>query len=629
MANIFHVERTDNKITLGTTDTTINIASHTASQLLGLDASKNLESTSSPTLTGLTITESGANDATFAFNTANHGLNIYLDESSTNDELKIAGQTASKNTTFSIEALDGENAVLYLLSGNNFGYINYESTDRLIIANNTQDKDILLQINDGGATKTITWDADVDKLKHSAGTFDFDNDHFTTTGNLTAGNYTAANLLTACANNAGALDFSAASKTLTVEDNATVSQDYSSDASPQFTGIELGHASDTTLTRVSAGVVAIEGTNVAMVGGAHHDGFSDFVANEHIDHTSVTLTAGTGLTGGGDISANRTFAVDGLLEDLDTLGANSADSEFLVGTGAGALAWENAATARTSLGLVIGTDVLAEQTIGIADDNLLEVDDADATDNDYAKFTANGLEGRNYTEVLSDLGETTRTINLLQSDNTAAKQAKIDAVGKYIPSGITITFQFEIGGTHTETDTLNFKGFFGGGLIFIQGNTAEADATILHTTQDTIIDVTAQTTIKAIWVQLNFVQIYIRNLRIDIPDSAGSWGMFVQGNAAYTQVRYSYILGAGTTNATRGIEFEYDGGGLISKNYVSNMQYGIVSTMSQIVSSGNDETGTDPLYGLWAKAGGIICKSGTQPTGSTADELVDAGGLIV
>lgn len=58
----------------------------------------------------------------------------------------------------------------------------------------------------------------------------------------------------------------------------------------------------------------------------------------------------------------------------------------------------------TELSLVIGTDVLAEQTIGIADDNLLEVDDADAADDDYAKFTANGLEGRSATEVVSDLG---------------------------------------------------------------------------------------------------------------------------------------------------------------------------------------------------------------------------------
>jgi len=44
MANIFHIERTDNKITLGATGTTIYIRSHTASKILALDASKNLES---------------------------------------------------------------------------------------------------------------------------------------------------------------------------------------------------------------------------------------------------------------------------------------------------------------------------------------------------------------------------------------------------------------------------------------------------------------------------------------------------------------------------------------------------------------------------------------------------------
>lgn len=58
-------------------------------------------------------------------------------------------------------------------------------------------------------------------------------------GALTATNYIAANLLTACASNAGELNFSAASKTLTVEDNSTVSQDYSSDASPTFAGLTL------------------------------------------------------------------------------------------------------------------------------------------------------------------------------------------------------------------------------------------------------------------------------------------------------------------------------------------------------------------------------------------------------
>ena len=37
--------------------------------------------------------------------------------------------------------------------------------------------------------------------------------------------------------------------------------------SPQFTGIELGHASDTTLTRASAGVLAVEGVNVLLAVG--------------------------------------------------------------------------------------------------------------------------------------------------------------------------------------------------------------------------------------------------------------------------------------------------------------------------------------------------------------------------
>lgn len=49
---------------------------------------------------------------------------------------------------------------------------------------------------------------------------------------------------------------------------------------------------------------------IVYAGGAYHDGLSDFVANEHIDHTSVTLTAGSGLAGSGDISANRTFDLD-------------------------------------------------------------------------------------------------------------------------------------------------------------------------------------------------------------------------------------------------------------------------------------------------------------------------------
>lgn len=52
-----------------------------------------------------------------------------------------------------------------------------------------------------------------------------------------------------------------------------------------------------------------------------HADLSGYVANEHIDHTSVTITTGVGLSGGGDISANRTFDLDILGLTTDTIAA--------------------------------------------------------------------------------------------------------------------------------------------------------------------------------------------------------------------------------------------------------------------------------------------------------------------
>lgn len=42
-------------------------------------------------------------------------------------------------------------------------------------------------------------------------------------------------------------------------------------------------------------------------------------------------------------------------------------------------------------------------TIGIADDNIVEMDDADAAVDDYCKLTVNGIVGRSYSEVKTDL----------------------------------------------------------------------------------------------------------------------------------------------------------------------------------------------------------------------------------
>ena len=57
-----------------------------------------------------------------------------------------------------------------------------------------------------------------------------------------------------------------------------------------------------------------------------HDNLSGFVANEHIDHTTVSVTAGTGLTGGGTIASTRTLNViggDGITANANDIAVDS------------------------------------------------------------------------------------------------------------------------------------------------------------------------------------------------------------------------------------------------------------------------------------------------------------------
>ncbi|MCK5602316.1 hypothetical protein KAR91_10615 [Candidatus Pacearchaeota archaeon] len=58
-------------------------------------------------------------------------------------------------------------------------------------------------------------------------------------------------------------------------------------------------------------------TSTAYASFVDHNVLVNYVANQHIDHTSVTFSAGNGLSGGGDISANRSFTLD--LDELTSI----------------------------------------------------------------------------------------------------------------------------------------------------------------------------------------------------------------------------------------------------------------------------------------------------------------------
>lgn len=64
------------------------------------------------------------------------------------------------------------------------------------------------------------------------------------------------------------------------------------------------------------------------VAAINHDALLNFVANEHIDHSTVSITAGTGLSGGGTIAATRTLNLD--VAGLTNFSGATASSDSII-----------------------------------------------------------------------------------------------------------------------------------------------------------------------------------------------------------------------------------------------------------------------------------------------------------
>ena len=208
--------------------------------------------------------------------------------------------------------------------------------------------------------------------------------------------------------------------------------------SPQFTGIELGHANDTTIARASAGQITVEGTAVVLAGGANHDGFSDFVANEHIDHSGVSISAGSGLTGGGTIAANRTLTVgagNGITVNTNDVAVTAAQTTI---------------TSVLNASLVVGRD--AHNQIQFSTDN--EIHFKTNNETPVIKMKASGeIEATKFDGALEGNADTAtalataRAINGVNFDGTG--DITVTAAGSTLSDTVTVAK----GGTGATTLT--------------------------------------------------------------------------------------------------------------------------------------------------------------------------------
>jgi len=211
------------------------------------------------------------------------------------------------------------------------------------------------------------------------------------------------------------------------------------DGSPDVRGVTKIKVSNTTLTDDGNGEVTLQ-----TGGGGGGGGMTSWTlrgnsgSNQTIsDADNVTFSGGGGLTTVASAVDTLTVQTTGVLEDLNTLGAPTADGEFIVATGAGAFAYETGVTVRNSLGL---------GTMATQDANAVAITGG----------SISGVSGLGAT--LS--GSTNNTISTVTGANALQGEANLTFDGTLL----TVTGNLSVGVDPTST-----VGFYGATPVIQQG----------------------------------------------------------------------------------------------------------------------------------------------------------------
>ena len=380
-----------------------------------------------------------------------------------------------------------------------------------------------------------------------------------------------------------------------------------------------------------------------------HDNTNGFVANEHIDHTSVSLIAGKGLSGGGTIAADRTIDID----SANVRGMFSGGTGITYNSGTGAITTTDGDIVHDNLSGFVANEHIDHSGVSI--------------------IAGNGLSGGGTIASSRTINIDSANIDVMIDSNLAGSSVLINGNGS--TGGITLSdglidirtgtgavskikFYCETNNAHFQTLQAQPHSAGSSGVIVLPVDSGTLALTSQIPTLGTDFVDSAQTNIlidardthdsAAVKGQIDSaVPALIDSSYVQARQAAGS-GITIQeeGSSLSTLGTTLNFVGstvtASGTGATKTITISGSGGGgldsalttqLIDSSYVSNRALGglgqneflYTATNNQTTFSGNDKKGNSLAYTadrIFVHLNGVLLNDSDDYTASNGTSVV-------
>jgi hypothetical protein len=233
---------------------------------------------------------------------------------------------------------------------------------------------------------------------------------------------------------------------------------------------------------------------------------------------------------------------------------------------------------------------------------------------DTLNYTAAQIDSR-----LTSTGLTAdTTLNFTTSMSATEIMAEINGIPKNL-GAYTLTLQWA-DGNYSFAEKILIEGYYNG----IIENVGNASDNSNSTTKSVNIDFSHSG--FGFHFFNCFALINTRYMKISFTSGIG----YLVEKSYYTYVDYCYIVGDDNTTTT-GIQLATSNFGRVTRSTIGLCNYGVFGVTGGMIWTKDNVSGAganSPVYGVVVSDACTIVKTGTDITGTTADNLVADGGLV-